>query len=250
MLYIGLVVFSLIVGSFLNVVIYRLPERRSISYPPSHCLHCEHRLGVWDLIPVVSYLFLCGRCRYCSERISLRYPMVEGLTAITFLLVYLQYGYSLSTLAGWLLTSVLIACAFIDIDHGIIPDRITYPAFVAGLIFAWWTIGLQSSLVGAALFGGILLLAAVLSRGGMGGGDIKLAAVIGAFAGLPGAVVGLFVASVSGGLWAVVLLITGRAKRRTAIRFGPFLAIGGWVGGVYGGQLLNWYLNLLVNYKF
>ncbi|MGE5380621.1 MAG: prepilin peptidase [Methylocystaceae bacterium] len=240
-----IIVVALVIGSFLNVVIWRLPQELSLIFPPSHCPHCQHRLGARDLIPIFSYLLLRGYCRFCRGKISVRYPLIEALTAAAFLLVYRQYGFSMVTLAGWLLGSILIICAFIDIDHGIIPDRVTYPALGLGLVLSWWTVSWQSALFGAALFSGILILAAVLSRGGMGGGDIKLAAVVGIFAGLPGAVVGLFIASITGGLWASILLLIKRAGRKSVIRFGPFLALGGWLGMVYGTRFINWYFGLL-----
>lgn len=244
--YLFFLIFGLCIGSFLNVVIYRLPIGKSIVCGRSACPDCGHQLTFGDNIPIISWLYLQGQCRYCGAKISPRYPLVEALTAVLFLLVYVQYGWSLNTLTGFLLTGVLIVCAFIDIDQGIIPDRITYPALAAGLFLSWWTVGLKSALLGVAVFAGVLLLAALFSNGGMGGGDIKLAAVIGAFSGFPSAGAGLILACITGGLWAGFLLITRRAGRGTSIRFGPFLAAGGWLGFMYGSALISWYLGLWV----
>lgn len=261
------IILGLLIGSFLNVVIYRLPRGESIVWPGSRCTNCGYDLKPRDLVPVFSYLFLRGRCRQCGERIALRYPLIEILTAVLFFLIYmqsnnlfiqggvnenffytgvgLQWSWLAQILSGWLLSFVLIACALIDLDHGIIPNALTYPGLLLGLALSYFTVGITTAFLGALLFGGILLLAAVLSRGGMGGGDVKLAAVIGAFCGWQGALVAFVLSSLLGGLWAVMLLVSRRANRKTAIRFGPFLAIGGWLAYCYGPRILEIYLSWL-----
>jgi leader peptidase (prepilin peptidase)/N-methyltransferase len=169
---------------------------------------------------------------------------VEILTAISFLLIYHKSGLSIATGAGWLFTMLLITSAFIDADTGIIPNKITYPGIIVGLVLSYFTVGVSSALLGGLLFGGILLLAALISRGGMGGGDIKLAAMVGIFTGFKGAFLAFILSSVLGGVWAVVLLLRGKANRQTAIRFGPFIALTAWVIWTYGPQITNYYLQL------
>ncbi len=236
------VVFGLLVGSLLNVVIYRLPRGESVVWPGSRCSACGTSLKFWDLIPVLSFLWLGGRCRYCKDRISHYYPLVEVLTSLCFLMVYFNGGISIKAGAGWIFTVILITTAFTDIDEGIIPDLVTYPGIVIGLFLSIFTIGFKSSALGAIVFATLLLIIALVSRGGMGGGDIKLAGVIGAFIGLSGSILTLFISSLAGGIWAVVLLSRGKADRKTALRFGPFLAVSAWLVWLYGEEILALYL--------
>ncbi|HEX3012196.1 MAG TPA: prepilin peptidase, partial [Syntrophomonadaceae bacterium] len=234
-------IIGLLVGSFLNVVIYRVPRGESIIWPGSHCTKCGHELKPTDLVPVLSYLLLRGKCRYCREQITIRYPLVELLTAFTFYLIYLKSGLTVGTAAGCVLTSILIVAAFTDIDEGIIPDVITYPGMVLGLTFSFFTIGAKMSFAGMLAFGIVFLLIAVLSHGGMGGGDVKLVAAIGAFVGLKGALLAFIISSLAGGIWAAGLLILGKAGRKTELRFGPFLSLAGCLTYMYGPELLRLY---------
>ncbi len=235
---------SLVVGSFLNVLIYRIPRKESCIWPWSHCPDCQTQLRARDMIPVLSYIWLRGRCRSCGTQVSLRYPLVETTTAAGFLLIFCRYGLTIQTIAGWVLTSLLIAGAFIDIEHGIIPNRLTYPGIVAGIALSIFTIGITSSLIGSFLYGTVLLAAALISRGGMGGGDIKMAAAIGAFLGYPQAILALFLSSLLGGIWGAVLLVIGKATRKSAIKFGPFLSLGAWLVWMYGQQIADFYISL------
>ena len=239
-----LFILGLFIGSFLNVLIYRIPRGESVVWPGSHCAQCGHPLKPLDLIPVLSYLFLRGKCRYCGVHISLRYPLVELLTALSFLLVYLQYEYTVMTAAGCILAAMLIVVTFTDIDEGIIPDVITYPGMLIGLGFAFFTIGIKSALIGMLGFGLIFFLIAILSRGGMGGGDVKLVAVFGAFLGPLHSVLVFILSSLAGGLWAIGLLLFKGAGRKTEVRFGPFLALSAFIVFLYGAELLNLYLSL------
>ncbi|HPF21610.1 MAG TPA: prepilin peptidase, partial [Syntrophomonas sp.] len=222
----------------------RIPRGESVVWPGSHCAQCGHGLKPLDLVPVVSYLLLRGRCRYCGTKISLRYPLVELLTAFSFLLVYLQYGYSVQTAAGCVLVAMLVVVTFTDIDEGIIPDVITYPGMLIGLAFSFFTIGIKSALFGMLGFGLVFFLIALLSRGGMGGGDVKLVAVIGAFVGPLHSVLVFILSSLAGGLWAIGLLLFRGAGRKTEVRFGPFLALAALLVFLYGQQLLDFYLGL------
>lgn len=242
--YLTVAAVGLIFGSFTNVIIARIPHGESVVTPSSHCPRCGHRLGVLDLVPVLSWLFLKGKCRYCQEAISIRYPAVELLTAALFMGVFLRWGISAYTLAGWALTVILVSSAFIDLDEGIIPDVITIPGVVLGLVVSFVTIGFFPALWGALAFGGVLFLVAVISKGGMGGGDIKLAAVIGAFTGLPGAAVTLLLSSFMGAVFGITLMLMGRAGRKTPVKFGPFLAVAAYTAYLFSNEIVAWYLGM------
>ena len=242
--YLTVAAVGLIFGSFTNVLIARIPAGESIVTPPSHCPHCGHRLGVLDLVPVLSWLWLKGKCRYCQEAISIRYPAVELLTAALFMGVFLRWGLSAWTLAGWVLTVILVSCAFIDLDEGIIPDAITIPGVILGLAVSFFTLGFLPALWGALAFGGVLFLVAVISNGGMGGGDVKLAAVIGSFTGLPGAFITLLLSSFLGAVYGVTLMLVGRAGRKTPVKFGPFLAVAAYTAYLFASEIIAWYMGL------
>lgn len=238
-------IFFLMIGSFLNVIIYRVPSGESLIRPGSHCPACGQSIKPWDLVPLLSFIVLKGECRYCQAKISRRYPLVELLSAMAFLLLYLNSTSIISMLSGVLFTGLLITAAFIDIDHGLIPDKISGIGIMGGLLLAPFTITPWSAAAGALFFGGILLIAGILSSGGIGGGDIKLGLAIGAFCGLPHAVLAFIISSWLGGLWGGYLLLTGQAGRKSAIKFGPFLAVGAYLAYVYGGQIINCYFRIL-----
>ena len=243
-LYVLVITGGLLFGSFTNVIIARIPHGESVVTPSSHCPRCGHRLNALDLVPVLSWLFLQRKCRYCSGSISRRYPLVELLTAALFAGVYWRWGVSAETLAGWILVIILVSTAFIDLDEGIIPDVITIPAVVIGLAISLTTIGFFPALWGALAFGGVLFLVAVLSNGGMGGGDVKLAAVIGAFTGIPGAIITLLLASFFGAIFGITLMALGKAGRKTPVKFGPFLAIGAYTAFLFSHQIAAWYMGM------
>lgn len=236
---------GIIIGSFTNVLIHRLPKGDSVVRPGSRCPNCKKRLRTPDLIPVLSFLLLKGRCRYCRAPISPQYPLVEILSGAGYWLVYKYYGLTLEGLAGCLLATVLLGAAFCDLTTGLIPDRLTYPGVLTGLALAWFTIGFKNSLLGALGFAFFFFVIAIASKGGMGGGDIKLAGVIGAFLGWQGALVTFVLASLLGGLAAGCLLVSGRADRKTAIRFGPYLALGAFIALIWGKQIIAFYLGTL-----
>ena len=246
MAYILVIIGGLIIGSFINVIIHRLPRGESVVLPVSHCPHCKHALRIYHLIPVFSYLGLKGRCQYCRNPISLRYPLVEILSMSLFILVLMKWGFSLAAAGGWILTIVLMNSAFIDLEHGIIPDQITYPAMIAGLLIGYFTVGIKSSLLGLIVFAGILLLLAVVSDGGMGGGDVKLAAIIGLFCGLEGALLAFIISAITGGMWALYLLLVKQAGRKAMVKFGPFLAWGAFISYNYADEIIFYYLQLFL----
>jgi leader peptidase (prepilin peptidase) / N-methyltransferase len=239
------VTFGLVIGSFLNVVIARVPERRSLWMPGSTCPGCGNAIAWHDNIPLVSFLLLRGRCRACAAPIPWRYPMVEAATAALFVVAWLVFGGDLRQfVVAVVFLAALIAITVIDLRHQIIPDVITLPGIVAGLVASVVTdrISWVESMIGILVGGGLFVAVIVLSRGGMGGGDLKLGAMLGAFLGWQALLVGLFVAVMLGGLSAVALLASRRLARKDAIPFGPFLALGGAVALFWGEAILAWYL--------
>jgi len=235
---------GLVVGSFLNVCIYRLPNNQSIVSPPSHCPGCHQRLGVLDLIPVVSYLVQKGKCRYCRVKISPRYLFVELLTGIAFVLIVTVFGFQFQTLLYVLLFCALLTASLIDLDYQIIPDQISLFLVVSGLILqAFGPPGaLMNGVIGGLLGGGLLLVLAILSRGGMGGGDVKLITGIGIFLGWQLLLVCLFFSFIIGSLVGLALIIVQNKDMKTAVPFGPFLSAGAIIAIFYGQQIIDKYL--------
>ena len=247
---------GMLVGSFLNVCIDRPPRNESIVNPPSHCEACQHRLGVKDLIPLFSFLLLKGRCRYCQASIPPRLFWVELSTAIIFAFLYWSYGLSVE-----LGVIAFYACLFtvifvIDLEHRLILNKVLYPGMVVALLIAiflpqppWipqlWVHGLANFALGGAIGFVVFLLLALISRGGMGFGDVKLAALIGLATGFPLVLLALLIAAILGGLPAIVLLATGKRGRKEAIPFGPFLAVAAMVTLLWGNNIINWYLGLM-----
>lgn len=214
--------FGLVIGSFLNVVIYRLPLKQSIIFPASHCPNCGVHLLIRDLVPVLSWLFLQGRCRNCGTRISRRYPLIELFTALVFLILSLYFqGWQLIGLL--FLAAILIAASAIDFKHGIIPNQLIIAGLVVGLADIFLNVSLtwQQQLLGFT-GGGLLLLLAVVSRGGMGGGDIKLTAVMGIFLGPKLVLVTLVLASALGAAAGVALILAGKKGVRMLSSLAPF----------------------------
>jgi len=237
---------GLVVGSFLNVVITRLPERRSLVTPRSACPACGAAIAWYDNVPLVSFAVLRGRCRSCARPISWRYPLTEAATAVLFGLAAARFGPAPSLGVALLLIALLVAVTGIDLEHQIIPDVITLPGTAAGLLASLLTgdVPLVDSLIGIAAGGGLFLLIILASRGGMGGGDVKLAAMLGAFLGWKVMLLSVLLAVLAGGAVAVMLLASGRTGRKDPIPFGPFLAGGGAVGLLWGEDLLEWYLGV------
>lgn len=238
-------IFALLIGSFLNVMIFRLPRHESIIAPRSYCPQCGQRLRVFDLIPLLSYIGLKGKCRYCRESIKLQYPVVEVLTMLLFILIYYKWGWSFRLVEGCIFAALLLTASFTDLNEGIIPDRLTYPGIISGCILAWFSIGPGNAILGAMVFGGMLFLISTLSHGGMGGGDIKLAALIGAFTGWQGALMVFVLSSILAAIWVLPLCLQGKANRQTRIKFGPFLAATAWAVWMYGTEILLFYWQLL-----
>jgi leader peptidase (prepilin peptidase)/N-methyltransferase len=241
--------FGLILGSFLNVVAYRLPRGESVVWPGSHCPSCDTPIRSFDNVPVLSWLVLRGRCRSCKGSISARYPVVEAVTAALLVAVVLVKGADNDAWLGLALVLLLVPVTLIDLDHRIIPNKLMLIGTVVSLAIVLLTqpSSLTEHLIAAGAAGGFLLIAALAYPGGMGMGDVKLAGVLGLFL---GRAVGpaMLVALVSGTLVGAAIIARKGAKegRKTAIPFGPYLAFGGLVGLFAGGPIVDWYLDTFV----
>ena len=250
------------IGSFLNVVIYRVPAQLSLLHPPSRCPVCHHQLRPYDNVPVLGWLWLKGRCRYCRTAIAARYPLVEALTGGLFLATFWQFGLSWATFSTWLLLSWLICLTFIDLDTLTLPNQLTQPGLILGLIAqtvvvsapASWAIaaaaqGLMTAIIGAVLglwiFESIGLVGSLLTgKTVMGGGDGKLAALLGAWLGWQSMLLSSFLACALGAFIGGGAITLGLLNRRSPIPFGPFLALGALVTIFWGDRLIAWYLQL------
>ena len=236
--------FGLVMGSFLNVVIARLPDGRSIVSPASACPACGVSIRWSDNVPVLSWLWLRARCRSCGAGISWRYPVVELVTAVLFALAARRIGPTLDLGAALLLLTALVAITGIDLDHQIIPDVITLPGIAVGggLALALHPAAWLDTLLGIVIGGGLFLVIILASGGGMGGGDMKLGAMMGAFLGWKLVLLAILLGVVAGGAVAVGLLVTGIRGRKDPVPFGPFLASGAVVSLFWGNSILTWYL--------
>ena len=240
---------GLVVGSYLNVVIHRLPLEISTVLPPSACPACGAAIRWYDNLPVVSWIALGGRCRDCDARIPLRYPLVEAATAVAFAGAVGRWGASFAALAAAVLAALLVALGWIDLDHFLLPDKLTLPGIALGLASQLVVAGgsLSRGLVGALAGAGVLLVVAglwELLRGveGMGLGDVKMLAMVGAFLGVAGVVVTLVFATVLGALVGLGLVAARRGTLSARLPFGVFLAIGGLVALYAGDALVAFYL--------
>jgi len=239
------------IGSFLNVCIYRLPTSKSIADPPrSICPSCNSPIRFYDNIPVLSYIWLKGRCRNCDAPISFRYPMVELMNGIVAMGLLFKFGLSLESLVYFVFISSLLVITFIDLDHQIIPDIITLPGIPMGLVasFALPTISFKASALGLLIGGGSLWFVAwlynlIARRDGMGGGDIKLLAMIGTIIGWKGVIFTIFASSVMGSCIGITMMLIKGKNMKYAIPFGPFLSIGAIAYVFVGSQIIAWYFS-------
>ena len=239
-------IFGVIVGSFLNVVAYRLPRGESLSHPPSRCPSCGQPVKPYDNIPVLSWLLLRGRCRNCKEPISWRYPLVEAGTGILCALVVLDKGADGDAIIGIALVLLLVPVTLIDLEHRLIPNKITYPGAVLAIVLVaiFDPDSLVENLIAGLGAGGFLLVAAIVQPKGMGMGDVKLALVLGLFLGRA-VVPAIFAALIAGSLIGAIIIarVGVKAGRKTGIPFGPWLAFGGLVGLFAGDAIVDWYLD-------
>ncbi|HEV8711270.1 MAG TPA: A24 family peptidase [Candidatus Binatia bacterium] len=244
--------FGAVLGSFLNVCIYRLPLHESIVFPASHCRACSTPLTWYDNLPLASYLLRRGRCRFCGASFSFRYFLVELLTALLAVALVYRFGLTVTTAGYFIFSAALVVITFIDLDHQIIPDVVSLPGAAAGVVFSLVSpaLSLWNSLIGLVIGAGVLLAVALsyralTGREGMGGGDVKLLAMIGAFLGWLAVPFTLFAASFIGSVVGVTAMVRNNADSKLALPFGPFLSFGALCYLFFGEQLIEWYLNLL-----
>jgi leader peptidase (prepilin peptidase)/N-methyltransferase len=242
---IAFVVAGLLVGSFLNVVIARVPERRSLIHPGSSCPGCGAAIVWYDNMPILSFLALRGCCRACAIPIPWRYPIVEAVTGVLFIAASVAFGPTLDAVVAAALLAGLVALTVIDLERQLLPDVITLPGILAGVLanLATGRVSWLDSLFGIVVGGGLFLVIILVSGGGMGAGDMKLGAMLGAFLGWKVVLLSIFVAVVVGGVLSVVLIASGIRGRKDPIPFGPFLAAGGAAGLFWGERVVQWYLS-------
>ena len=243
---------GLILGSFVNVCIYRIPLKKSIVFPPSSCPNCGEKIRFYDNIPLISYVLLLGKCRHCRNPLAWHYPFVEAVTGLLSLALFIKYGLSYQYILYLIFTTSLVAISFIDLQHQIIPDVISLPGIVAGLAasFLPGDISWLDSLIGIIAGGGSLYLVAVVyeritGKEGMGGGDIKLLAMIGAWLGWMSLHFIILISSFAGVAVGVPCLLLGGKGLRVRIPFGPFLALGALLFFFFSHDIMNWYLRFL-----
>jgi leader peptidase (prepilin peptidase)/N-methyltransferase len=259
----SLIVFALgtTIGSFLNVVVYRLPAGLSLAYPPSRCPQCLHKLGKTENVPILGWIWLQGRCRWCKTRISSRYPLVEAFTGLLFLLIFWQFQFSFLSVGYWAFLSLLLALTLIDLDTMTLPNPLTQSGLILGLLFMaglGWTesgeisggatqlmAGIGAMVLGIWLFDGITFLGSVmLGQAAMGGGDAKLMAMIGAWLGWKYLLVSAFVACAVGAMIGGGAIALGLLGRRQPMPFGPFLALGAALTVFFGEAIVSAYIKI------
>ena len=243
-------ILGIVIGSFLNVCIYRVPMGKSIAFPPSHCTNCDNNLKPMDLIPILSYIFIGGRCRYCKEKISARYPIIEALNGILYLVVYLKFGLALIALKYCILVSILIVIGMIDYDTQFVFTSTTIFGGIIGVGFiilqgVIYKDGIMDLILGGLIGFVIIGLIVYLTRG-MGEGDIEIAAICGLLLGVKGILLGLFLAIVLGGIVGIIILLLKLKKAKDKIAFGPCIAVGSLISMLWGVEILKNYWNLLM----
>lgn len=245
-----------ILGSFFNVCIYRIPEKLSISNPPSHCYNCNKQLKPKDLIPILSWTILRGRCRYCGQKISSRYAIVELLTGILYTTVYIYFGYGFITIYYMFFVSLLIIITFIDLDQYIIPDEIIIIGSIVAFIVNMTPHGVEpkDGLIGAIVCGGGVLLVTciielLIKKEAMGGGDIKLFAMIGLFLGTRLGILTVFLSAYTGVFYAIITIICSKLKKtkyNSMIAYGPFISFTAIISVLHGTNIINWYWSIFL----
>jgi len=252
-MYIIIFIFGIIIGSFLNVCIYRIPREESIVFPSSHCTHCSTPLKWYDLIPILSYLFLRGKCRYCRGDISPQYLVIELLNGIIYVILFYYFGLSLDFMYFSIIISILLVISIIDYYHQIIPDKLlgllifiavlykVSVCFIYGI-----SIPLSDSIIGFISAGLLFTIIAFVSNGGMGGGDIKLIAILGFILGLKKIALNILLSFIIGAVVSLFLLVTGRKSRKDAIPFGPFINISFFISALWGESIILFYIELII----
>ncbi|HCW04399.1 MAG TPA: prepilin peptidase [Clostridium sp.] len=237
-------ILGLFFGSFFNVCIYRIPKEESVVAPPSHCTKCNTRLKFLDLVPVFSYIFLGRKCRYCGDKISPRYAIVESMTAIIFTALYFKFALTFEFFKFAVMTSFMIIIGLIDHDTTDVYAVTTWPGIICGLLFAGAAYFMDKPFLdciyGGLLAGGVITAIVVLTKG-MGWGDVEICALAGLYLGLKNSIVMLFFSFVIGGVIGILLIATKKKSRKDYIPFGPYIALGALVAVFFGDQILKWY---------
>ncbi len=248
--YLFVFIIGAVIGSFLNVCMHRLPAKQSLITPASQCPHCGTPIKFYDNIPILSFIFLRGRCRACARPISIQYMLVELLNAVGYILIAWKFGVTVESVLYALLFSALVVISVIDLHHKIIPDIITIPGIILGLLAGTFIspLGFKDSISGVLLGGGIFFIIAVVSRGGMGGGDIKLIAMIGSFLGWTNVIITIVLSSFIGSIIGIFMMVLLGKGRKYPIPFGPFLAIGSIISLFFKREIIEWYLGMNIWY--
>jgi leader peptidase (prepilin peptidase) / N-methyltransferase len=249
-MYFFVLIIGLCIGSFLNVCIYRIPKEESIAFPGSHCTSCGHELKAYELLPVLSYIFLRGRCRKCKDKISIRYPLIEILNASLYLLLFAKYGFGINFVFYGLLVSLLIVISIIDLESKYIYSSTTLVGVLLSIIYMiigsyLGDIKILNNLLGGLIGYGIIYLIVILT-GAMGEGDADIAGICGLFVGIKGVLVTLFLAIILGGIFASIALILKIKNRKSEIAFGPYIAMGVLIWMLIGEEILSLYIKFFI----
>ncbi|MEY8415268.1 prepilin peptidase [Tissierella praeacuta] len=244
--------YGLLIGSFLNVCIYRIPKEESIVFPSSHCPNCDTNLKWYDLVPVFSFIVQRGKCRYCGGKISPQYPIIELLNSIIYLIIYIKFGFALEFFFYAIIFSLLIVITVIDLQHMIIPDILVVLILGITIIYKIFSYILYSkspellnSIGGLVLSGALFILIIIVSKGGMGGGDVTLIGALGFILGIKKIFLTIFLSFLLGAIISVFLLIMKVKERKDPIPFGPFIILGFFIVVFWGEKLISWYVSLL-----
>lgn len=247
-----ILIYGLLIGSFLNVCIYRIPKEESIAFPSSHCPNCSHKLKWYDNIPLFSYLILRGECRYCSAKISPQYPVVEALNAIIYIILFFSFTSFIDFIFYALISSVLIVITFVDLKEMIIPDIFIVIILILSVlhkVLNYFIYGISpqllNSLGGLLIAGGLFLAIVILSRGGMGGGDVTLIGALGFVVGIKNILLTIFLSFILGAIISIALLATKIKTRKDPIPFGPFIVLAFFIVLLYGEDLVNIYWSIM-----
>lgn len=245
------IIFALgvIIGSFLNVCIYRIPQGESINFPGSHCSRCFHKLGIKDLVPIFSWIFLKRKCRYCKEKISYQYPIVEFINGILYLLVFIRFGFTIDSIKFMVLSSILLVIGVIDFKTQDVYDSTIIFGMICGIVFIILDLLIAKDINIFTLILGVIIPSAILSIfayfNAMGWGDVEIIAIIGLFLDLDLNLLSIFLAIVIGGIVASYFIISKKKERGGTIAFGPCIAVSAYICMMFGTNILNWYLSII-----
>ncbi|WML36046.1 prepilin peptidase [Clostridium sp. OS1-26] len=242
-------IFGAVIGSFFNVCIYRIPRGGSIAFPPSHCTNCKKEIKWYDLIPIISYIFLRGKCRYCKEKIPIRYPMIEFTTALLFVANYSVYGLTFDFIKYTTLLGFLIVIGMIDCDTTDVYFSTTLSGIISGIIFigvlTYNMLPVKSYIYGGVLGGGFLALIILITKGGMGWGDAEMCLMSGLFIGLKLTTLMLLLSFIIGSISALTLILLGKKSRKDYIPFGPYIALSSILCVLAGEKIFSFYMSLI-----